>query len=309
MEERMTRTVSLAMAAAFGVVAALAGCSQPSVASCSQPSECPVGSICVEGLCQACASGRDACSGVCRDPASYLSDLDNCGACGVACLVTQGCVVGACLDHLLMVTGGVPPANVADVQSYLSATASFASVDTFDASAPAAATPTVAELTPYAAVLTFTDAGVGLGYADATALGDNLASYFEAGGRVVVAAFASASIPLAGRFASDYMLITATGQSQPSSVLGAIAEPASPLLAGVATLAATSAYGSTGAVKNGGVVVASWSDGRPLVVRGTFGNRQRADLNFYPPSAAVVGRADFWTGNGAELLRNALLFE
>lgn len=44
----MTRSFLLAIAAA----AALAACSQPSVAKCSQSSDCPRDAICVTGICQ-----------------------------------------------------------------------------------------------------------------------------------------------------------------------------------------------------------------------------------------------------------------
>jgi hypothetical protein len=80
----------------------------------------------------------------------------------------------------------------------------------------------------------------------------------------------------------------------------------SPLVAGVTTLTATSGYKSTGAVANGGIAVANWGSGKPLIIRGVKNGKNRAELNFYPPSITV--RNDFWSGDGAKIMRNALLY-
>ena len=42
-------------------------------------------------------------------------------------------------------------------------------------------------------------------------------------------------------------------------------------------------------------------------MRGARNGRAFAALNMYPPSADV--RSDLWIGSGAEILRNALLFQ
>ncbi|XYH98323.1 hypothetical protein ACMHYB_00715 [Sorangium sp. So ce1128] len=166
------------------------------------------------------------------------------------------------------------------------------------------ATPTLTDLQAYDAVLVYSDSAP----LDTSTLGDNLATYYDGGGRVVVATFANASIPLGGRWASEgYQLVDPIGQEQPEETgpLG-INEPGSALLADVTSLAATSAFRSFGGPINGGIVVATWGSGAPLIVRGVKNGRARADLNMFPPSRAM--RSDFWFGSGAEIMRNALLF-
>ncbi len=188
-----------------------------------------------------------------------------------------------------------------DVQSRLVATNAFAAVDIFPACTSA---PTLAQLQAYQAVLAYTDSGFSAG----TAVGDVLADYFDWGGRVVVAVFGNASIPITGRWASgNYQLINPAGQNQPTLTLGTILEPASPLMVGVTSLSAQSAYQSTGAPINGGIVVARWSNGNPLIVRGVKNTRNYVTINMYPPS--ITGRSDFWTGSGAEIMRNALQYK
>ena len=189
----------------------------------------------------------------------------------------------------------------ADVQAKLTATGVFSIVDDIYAGTE---TPTLADLQDYDAVLLWTN----WAFADSTLLGDRLANYFDDGGRVVVAAFANATYPIGGRFVTgNYLLIDPAGRAQAADSLGTINEPGSPLLVDVTTFAATSSYSGTGGPINGGIVVAEWGNGRPLVVRGSVNGRNRVDLNFYPPS--LDARDDCWTGDGAELMRNALLFQ
>ncbi|MSP60581.1 MAG: hypothetical protein EXR72_09625 [Myxococcales bacterium] len=92
-----------------------------------------------------------------------------------------------------------------------------------------------------------------------------------------------------------------------------ILDAMSPLLGGVKTLTAVTAYQSTSGTNNNPVSVANWTvvGGRPLAVTGTVTDstvkqRNRADLNFFPPSNAAVSGS--WIGDGALLLRNALLY-
>jgi hypothetical protein len=191
-----------------------------------------------------------------------------------------------------------------DVQAKLIATGAFTKVDVFDAMTT---TPSVAELLAYDAVLAYSD----FTFADPVALGDNLASYYDAGGNVVTAVFATTdpnAWGLRGRFASDYMLVEQLPRVLPGpDVLGLIAEPGSPLLMDVTFFRADEAARSPGGVKNGGIAVAYWEGGPPLVVRGVIAGRNRVDLNFFPPSSDAYEYG--WTGNGAELMRNALQFQ
>ena len=191
-----------------------------------------------------------------------------------------------------------------DVQSKLLATGAFASVDIFDASS---ATPALSVLQGYDVVLVWRV----IMFASPSGVGDVLAQYWDGGGAVVVAVFATAGDSLQGLFgtaANGYVLIDGTAnQEAPSDSLGSVLEPKSPLMAGVASISATQAYRSTGAVINGGAVVAQWaSNGRPLVVRGTRAGRPLVAVNMFPPSSNAEG--GFWAGDGAVLMRNALLY-
>ena len=62
----------------------------------------------------------------------------------------------------------------------------------------------------------------------------------------------------------------------------------------------------SGTATNGGVVVAEWGSGKPLIVRGVKNGVNHVELNFYPPSSTV--RSDFWVGDGATIMKNALLY-
>jgi hypothetical protein len=97
--------------------------------------------------------------------------------------------------------------------------------------------------------------------------------------------------------------------TSPPSSLGEVLEPQSPLMAGVTSLAASSAARSTAAVVAGrGIVVARWGSGgrEPLVLRGARGDRTLVELNFHPVSSSVA--SGYWTGDGAALMRNALKY-
>lgn len=191
-----------------------------------------------------------------------------------------------------------------EVRDKIAATGLFASVSFFDASST---TPTLADLENYQAVLVYSDGG----FADSTTLGSNLADYVDAGGGVVVAVFAAASVPIGGRFATDdYSAIEPLSQSQDTELtLGTVHEPGSPLLNGVTSFdGGSSSYYGTGALNPNAVSVVDWSNGAPLVARRTINGVNRVDLNFYPPSSD--SRADFWNSStdGAQLMANALLF-
>jgi hypothetical protein len=201
----------------------------------------------------------------------------------------------------------------ADVQAKIRGTGAFTSVDAFDARS---ATPTASQLGAYDAVLTYTDwhwndAG-GYFFRDAALLGDRLATYHDQGGGVVVA-YAAGVRRLRGTFgtaANGYTLLDyASGSfSIGSDSLGELLEPKSPLLTGVATLAASeTAKSAAPGISGRAVVVARWRVGRePLVVRGVRGGRTLVELNFWPPSTSSWSGS--WTGDGAALLRNALKY-
>ena len=254
-----------------------------------------------EGLLNACGlcgpTPAEVCNG--RDD-NCDGTVDNNAPCGAA----QVCSGGVCrLNSVVIVYSTQAPAAELDVRTKLQATGSFSRVDEFNA---AVNTPGVPFLSQYGAVLVYADTPWG----NAATLGDNLANYWDAGGRVVLAVSADASLPVLGRFGTEgngYILIRPQGLVAPVSFAGIVKlEPASPLLVGVNLLTAIASASSTGPVVNGGTVVATWPDGRPLVVRGTHAGRPLVTLNFYPPSSAV--RPELWSGDGVALMRNALLY-
>jgi stigma-specific protein Stig1 len=259
---------------------------------------------CLNGACflASCNNGFTNCTGAC---VNLQTDVKNCGACANACAAGALCVSGKCVLTKVLLVYAVPVAAWAtEVQGKLQAFPDFAAVDLFNAQT---ATPTLAQLQAYQVIMVFSDTP----FVDPVTLGNNVADYYDGGGRVVIAVFANASLPITGRFgtvANGYMLINPTGQEQPTDSLGVVSEPNSPLMLNVKTLSATAAYRSTGGPVNGGIVTAAWSsNGRPLIVHGVIKGRNRVDINMYPPSSA--SRADFWTGDGAQIMRNALVYQ
>ena len=267
-------------------------------------------SVCTLGKCAVsmCNAGYGDCDMAAANgcEVNTQTDSNNCGKCGTLCGNGKTCVNGACsVGGTLLLVYADADANKADVQAIQQATGLWSSVTTFNATV---ATPTVAQLQASQYVLVFSDST----FSNPTTLGNNLATYWLGGGKVTIATFANVSAMglaiggLWGDVAGPYMTFQLTAYSNPNSTLGTKDVPGSPILAGVTTLAATTAFGSIGSLINGAVRVASWNDGRPLVVSQVVQGRNRCDLNMYPASAgAMVG---LWTGDGATLIANCLLY-
>lgn len=195
-----------------------------------------------------------------------------------------------------------------DPQAKILGTGLVANVDIINAYA---GTPTLAELSAYDAVLTWSNND----YADPVALGNVLADYVDAGGGVVVAVFANTSMGanryLQGRWRTGgyEVVVSQSGNQTGTATLGIVHEPAHPVMAGVTTFSGgSSSYRpASTALTAGSAAIASWSDGRTLVARhGSL--PQRIDLGFYPPSSTAS--ATFWnaTTDGDLLMANALVF-
>ena len=174
-------------------------------------------------------------------------------------------------------------------------------------------TPTVQQLQAYDAVLVYSQTG----FSSPTALGDNLATYLEGGGGVVLAdweALEQGFAQLGGRFVTTYSLMNATAAGSVLSTatsLGQVLEPGSSLMSGVNTFTCPKAPCHrlpASALKNNAAVVAKWADGSPLIVRGSTAGRVTVELNMFPVSTAVPGGEWDTTSDGANLLRNALLY-
>jgi hypothetical protein len=147
------------------------------------------------------------------------------------------------------------------------------------------------------------------------AVGDVLAQFWDNGGSVVMAVDAIYDGKLTGRFANlsaGYMLIDGSASGGPTSLdsMSQNVMANDPLLAGVNLISIQShlgqAWENTGAVINGGTVVASWLRARqPMVMRGMKSGRALVALNLYPVSFAATEFS--WGGDGARLIQNAIL--
>jgi hypothetical protein len=168
-------------------------------------------------------------------------------------------------------------------------------------------------LSQYGAVLAYNDDV--FPYSDPAGLGDALAGYFNGGGRVVIALFADAGYPIEGAFATDnFLLLNPIDAPEATDSFSASSPaqdrvPTSAILSGVSSISGTGWRGAQG-VQNGGVVVASWASGEPLAVVGSVMDargdlRNIVDLNILPTDIATGA----WTGDGIQLLRNALLYQ
>jgi len=150
-----------------------------------------------------------------------------------------------------------------DVQTMISSCGNFDSVDAINLSL-SGSTPSVAALSAYDAVLVFSDAA----FYDPIEFGDNLADYVDAGGRVVLAAFANASVEIVGRFATDeYWVILPDDQENSFNLsLGTINNPTSPLVSGVNSFSGgSSSFHGIGSLHPDAVSVADYTNGRPLI--------------------------------------------
>lgn len=170
-----------------------------------------------------------------------------------------------------------------------------------------ASLPTLNDLLSFKAVLVFTDNG---GFASASAVGNLLADYVDAGGGVVDAVFSHGTVAVGGRWQSDgYSALVGTSQTSGSALtLGTIAVPDSPILAGVNSFSGGASFRTIATVRDGATLIASWSNGDPLVAVAGGRTGHVVSLNFFPPSSDA--RSDLWTAStdGAKLLANSLNF-
>ena len=183
-----------------------------------------------------------------------------------------------------------------DVEFALKQTGRFSVISTFHAGQ---GTPALQLLALYDAVLVWSL----VPFHDSASLGDALADYWDAGGRVVLAQFAMtnssifetarSSVQVQGRFGSPDQGYVFLAQLDSEPVCGQFtlartaAARASPLLAGVNEVGSPGCVDRSAAI-NGGKVVASWSNGYPLLVRGTRRGRCLIAINAVPRS--ILGR-------------------
>jgi hypothetical protein len=167
-------------------------------------------------------------------------------------------------------------------------------------------TPTLAELQAHDVAFVYTN----LSPQSSTQLGDVLADFVDGGKPVVVAVFATAFIPLQGRWATGaYDPIAPGGLSSGGPQTLSALIPEHLLLAGVRSFngGSGSYRPSETSVRPGAVRVADWSSGEVLIA--TFDTNFAAKvvgLGFFPPSSGI--RSDCWDVNtdGVRIMANAL---
>lgn len=165
--------------------------------------------------------------------------------------------------------------------------------------------PSGSELEGYGAVLVYRSNP----FNDATALGDVLADYIDAGFGVVAAPDAfHRDNGLKGRLISQNYLPFTQGDFASGANLSLIADDAlHPLLDGVLSFqGGSSSSHQTVGLTPGATQVAHWSNGRPLVGAKASAAGRTVGLNFFPQSSDVS--ASFWDArsDGARLMANAL---
>jgi hypothetical protein len=225
----------------------------------------------------------------------------------VAATLCLGAVAANASALILGAPNASGQAGLVDIQKKITATGLInGSVDIFDVGN---ATPTLAQLSAYDAVLVFSDRA----YSNATLLGNVLADFVDAGGGVVEAGLSHFTVGLrglSGRFVSgNYDVFNSTLYQAACGTLGTVALPDSPLMAGIDAIdAPTGQCNNRLTLKAGSTLVASWSTGQPLAAYRVDHNAPVVGLNFYPVSGdASPGQWDSST-DGALLMANALAF-
>jgi hypothetical protein len=194
-----------------------------------------------------------------------------------------------------------------DVKTNIVATGLFgdADVDVYDIYS--STNPTLAQLHQYAAIITWSDGA----YSDNTGLGNVLADYVDAGGGVVVGAYAwtTGSGGIAGRIVS-YLPMTQGATASDASHLTMLKDaPAHPVLQGVNTFDG-GAYSRRHTISPaaGATLIAHWTDGLPLIAANNPSNGRIVGLNFRPTSTAVNTYGWQLGTDGGRILANALLW-
>jgi hypothetical protein len=183
---------------------------------------------------------------------------------------------------------------------------------TFDTIDVSSVPPTLAFLQQFPVVLVFED-GI---FDNAKNVGDTVAAYVAAGGNVVIGTFFWQEQPSAGFGGPGWGLLdsiepfqTTGGSEYNADSLDATSVVAHPLTTGVDSLWVNSYHGGVTA-KPGTTVLATWSDGVPLIGYQVLGDGQRlVSISVYPNYSYYGGfggdfyrlweNAFLWVGGGA----------
>lgn len=178
------------------------------------------------------------------------------------------------------------------IQQMLLAFGDLGAVDLFDARN---STPTLEQLENYNVVVVWAN----YVFYDANAIGNVLADYVDAGGKVIDLNFAlDPNWGYQGRFRSEgYSAMTISGTSYTSSCLGDF-DPSHPIMEGITDVCELYYRGFNTALTADSTEVARWQDNELFVAVKDDGSV--ATINDYP------GIYYQWTGQFAELLHNAI---
>jgi hypothetical protein len=171
-------------------------------------------------------------------------------------------------------------------------------------------TPDLFFLQNYESVLVWTNND----FDDATAMGNVLADYVDAGGGVVVATFGNTTGGLDGRFLSGgYHPVTPAAPASTSGLsMGTVNDPFHPVMLAVFSFGGgTGGFRSSGGAATGTSVIAEWSNGDPFIVerpQDSVDSGIVLGLNLYPVSSDQDPMGWDSGTDGAQLLGNALKF-
>jgi hypothetical protein len=184
----------------------------------------------------------------------------------------------------------------------------FSRIDTIDAGT---STPVLSVLLGYHAVLAWSNHPLN----SPNGLGNVLADFVDQNGGVVQSIFSfdadDATRSIAGRWNSGYRPFTAGSLAMAPNLTLVPDQAAHAILAGVSSFdgGLQSYHAAPVTLDAASTLVASWSDGQPLVATGTgpLGGRV-VGLNIFPPSSDA--KFDSWSSatDGTRLIANALLY-
>jgi len=192
---------------------------------------------------------------------------------------------------VLLVAADDDNSGYSPIQQMLLAYGDLGAVDLYD---PRSATPTLPELQAYNVVVVWAN----YTFADANGIGNVLADYVDAGGKVIDLNFAlDPNWGYQGRFRSEgYSAMTVSGTSYASSCLGSY-DPGHPIMDGITDVCDTYRGYST-MLTAGSYEVARWQDNELFVA--AKDDQTVATINGY------VGVYYLWTGQMADVLHNAI---
>lgn len=214
-----------------------------------------------------------------------------------------------------------------DVKKKLEDLKMFEKVDNVDMSGSA---PSLMTLSQYNALILWADTSRGC--SDPTGIGNVIGQYIDAGGAVVqiLPYYLNYSYSnIAGDFYNRYSLTNQYSMGNyRGATLGTKLE-AHPILDGISSVSASGnqcyhrSSLSSSQLRNGGRIVANWSDGNGMIVVGSPGGHNRVDLNMYIPSSDIgtsgcldprgdayklIGNAIAWAANPVQAQPAAVEF-